>query len=348
VFVSGAIGIEPGSTDIVGIHQQTKGNLENLGDVLKAAGLGFEDVVSANVFLADARHYDGMNEVFREFFSENPPARATVEAAIVVPNALTEISFVAADPQVRRSFIVPEGWPQPAAPFSWGVLAGDTLFLAGMVGIDPRSGEMAGGGIDSQAEQTFKNIGEVLAAAGMGFQDVVSARVYLADSRDFSAMNDVFRSVFTKEPPARATVQARLANPALKIEVQCIAVKSGSRTVVGEVRPGAPFSPAILAGDFLYISGMVGRGPAGLQPGDVKAQTKQTLANLLSTLQAAGLGFQDVVEGGVFISDVRFYDAMNEAYQEVIPDSPPARATVGAPLMSPQALVEIMMIARRK
>ena len=140
VFVSGAIGIEPGSTNIVGIQQQTRVNLENLGAVLKEAGLGFEDVVSANVFLADARHYDGMNEAFREFFPENPPARATVESAIVIPNALTEISFVAVDSDVRRTFIVPEGWAQPAAPFSWGVLAEDTLFLAGMVGVDPRSG----------------------------------------------------------------------------------------------------------------------------------------------------------------------------------------------------------------
>lgn len=347
LYVSGAIGIEAGSRSTAGIEDQTRGTLENIGTVLKAAGLDFSDVVSSNVYLADARHYDGMNDVYRVVFPENAPARATVEAEIVIPDALLEVSVVAVSPGVKRKFIVPEGWPQPQAPFSWGVQTGDTLFLAGLVGTNPRTGQVASGGISGQTRQTFQNIGELLSAAGMDYRDVVSARVYLSDTRDFSAMNDVFRTVFTEDPPARATVRARLANPELKIEVQCLAVKSSSRKVVGKVKAGAPFSPAIMASGGLYLSGMVGRGESGFAPGDVKAQTRQTLENLLATLKAGGLGFGDVVEATVFLSDSRFYDDMNEAYSEMIPDSPPARATVGSPLMSPEALVEIMMTARQ-
>ena len=80
LFVSGAIGIEAGSRSTAGIEDQTRGTLENIGTVLKAAGLDFSDVVSSNVYLADARHYDGMNDVYRVVFPENAPARATVEA----------------------------------------------------------------------------------------------------------------------------------------------------------------------------------------------------------------------------------------------------------------------------
>jgi reactive intermediate/imine deaminase len=347
VFVSGAIGIEAGSRSVARIEEQTRGTLENIGSVLEAAGLHFSDVVSANVYLSDARYYDGMNAVYREFFPENPPARATVEAEIVIPDAILEVSVVAVATKVGRKFIIPEGWPQPGAPFSWGIQTGDTLFLAGLVGVDPRSGQIASGGISGQAKQTFKNIGEVLSAAGMDYRNVVSARVYLSDTRDFSAMNDVFRTVFAEQPPARATVRARLANPELKIEVQCLAIKSNSRKVVGEARTGAPFSPAIMANRGLYLSGMVGRGASGFAAGDVKAQTRQTLENLLTTLKAGGLGFEDVVEATVFLSDCRYYDEMNEAYREMIPNAPPARATVGTPLMSPEALVEIMMTARQ-
>ncbi len=347
VFVSGAIGMEPGSRSVAGIEGQTRETLERIGSVLKAAGLDFPDVVSANVYLSDARHYDGMNKAYLQFFPQNAPARATVETEIVIPNALLEISVVAVNPQVKRKFILPEGWVPPGAPFSWGVQIGDMLFVAGLVGADPRSGQRATGGITEQAKQTFENIGEVLSAAGMDFPDVVSARVYLSDTRDFGEMNEVFRTVFPTEPPARATVRARLADPELRIEVQCLAVKSNSRKVVGEVRPGAAFSPAIMVNGGLYLSGMVGRGVSGFAPGDVKAQTRQTLENLLNTLRAGGLGFEDVVEATVFLSDSRYYDIMNEVYREMIPHAPPARATVGTPLMSPEALVEIMMTARK-
>jgi 2-iminobutanoate/2-iminopropanoate deaminase len=92
---------------------------------------------------------------------------------------------------------------------------------------------------------------------------------------------------------------------------------------------------------------MVGRGASGFEPGDVKAQTRQTLENLLATLKAGNMDFGDVVDATVFLSDSRYYDAMNEAYSEMIPHAPPARATVGTALMSPEALVEIMMTARR-
>jgi 2-iminobutanoate/2-iminopropanoate deaminase len=320
--------------------------LEYLESVLNEAGLGLSDVVSSNVYLADARHYEGMNEAYREFFPKNAPARATVEAEIVIPDALLEISVVAAAREVERKFIVPDGWPQPGAPFSWGVQAGGTLFVAGLVGSDPRTGQIDPGGISQQAKQTFENIGDVLSAAGMDYGDVVSARVYLSDTREFGAMNDVFRTFFTKDPPARATVRARLANPDLRIEVQCLAVKSSSRRVVGVIRPGAPFSPAIMAGKWLYLSGMVGRGSSGFAAGDVRAQTRQTLENLLATLKAGGLSFGNVVDATVFLGDSRYYDEMNEAYSEMIPNAPPARATVGTPLMSPEALVEIMMTAR--
>jgi reactive intermediate/imine deaminase len=347
VYVSGAIGIEAGSERVAGIEAQTQRTLENIGSVLEKAELGFSDVVSANVYLADARHYDGMNAVYRKFFPRDPPVRATVEAEIVIPGALLEVSVIASTSKSSKRLIVPEGWPNPRAPFSWGIQSGDTLFLAGLVGVNPRSGQVAPGGISGQAKQTFENIGEVLSAAGMDYRDVVSARVYLSDTREFGAMNGVFRTVFTEKPPARATVRARLANPDLRIEVQCLAVKSESREVIGKVKAGAPFSPAIMANKGLYLSGMVGRGASGFAAGDVKAQTRQTLENLLATLEAGGLGFRDVVDATVFLSDSRYYDEMNEAYQEMIPNAPPARATVGASLMSPRALVEIMMTARQ-
>jgi 2-iminobutanoate/2-iminopropanoate deaminase len=163
-------------------------------------------------------------------------------------------------------------------------------------------------------------------------------------------MNDAYKSFFPQPRPARATVRARLMNPIFDSEIQCVAVKDAGRSRVaaeGQGRPDSPFSPAIQVGDFLYLAGFVGRGAEGFAAGDVSAQTRQTLARLQATLAAAGMDFSNVVNAQVYLTDIRHYGDMNAVYAEVLPKPPPARATVGAPLMSPDALVEIMMVAVR-
>jgi 2-iminobutanoate/2-iminopropanoate deaminase len=139
-------------------------------------------------------------------------------------------------------------------------------------------------------------------------------------------------------------------NSTFKTEIQCVAVKDPNRKVVvaeGATRSSSPFSPAIQVGNRLFLAGFVGRGPDGYAAGDVKAQTRQTLANLEATLAAAGMDLTNVVDATVYLSDIRYYQAMNEVYREIMPTPPPARATIGAQLMSPDALVEIMMLATK-
>jgi 2-iminobutanoate/2-iminopropanoate deaminase len=77
----------------------------------------------------------------------------------------------------------------------------------------------------------------------------------------------------------------------------------------------------------------------------VKEQTRLTLQNLKAALNAGGLDFKDVVETMVYLTDIRYFQAMNEVYREMVGSPPPARATVGAQLMAPEALVEIVMLA---
>ena len=193
----------------------------------------------------------------------------------------------------------------------------------------------------------MENVGAVLAAAGLGYGDVVGCRVYLPDARDFAALNEVYPTFFAgAAPPARATVRARLVDPRWKVEIQCRAVAGGERRAV--LPPGATprkvFSPAIRVGDRLFLSGMVGRGPEGYPP-VAGAQTRVVLERLAATLAAADMSFRDVVDATVFLADIRHYAAMNEVYREMVGSPPPARATVGTQLMSPEALVEIQMTA---
>ncbi len=350
LFLSGAIGNQPGTVKVTGdVATQTRQTLANLAAVLEAAKMDFSRVLDANVFLSDSRHFPAMAEVYSEHLGHVLPTSTTVEADIAIPGAITEIAMIAARPGVEIRTISPEGWPKTAKSFSWGKLAGDTLFVAGMVSNDPTTGELVAGDITVQTLQVMKNIGKVLTAADMSFEDVVACSVYLADPRDYSAMNQAYGRSFTNLPPARATVRARLVNPSLDIEIQCRAVRGGHNKQVapaGYKASGRPLSPAIEAGDRLFLSGMVGRGPEGYPQG-VEAQTRTALDRLQATLAAAGLGFDDVEMATVFLTDIRHYGIMNEIYRQVVGSPPPARATVGSVLMSPDALVEIQMTARR-
>ncbi len=227
---------------------------------------------------------------------------------------------------------------------------GKTLFIAGATSRNPETYEPVPGNMAAQTRQVMENIGSVLRATDMGYSDIASCKVFLDDPRQFRAMNEVYASFFPERPPARATISAGLMNPIFRSEIQCVAVRATDRRVVmapGAVRPRSPYSPAIEVDDRLFLAGMLGRGPNGYAPGDVEAQTRQTLENLRATLAAAGMSFANVVEATVFMADIRRHDVVIRILQEVM-DTPGVSTTVvGSRLMSAEAIVEIMMTAAR-
>ena len=109
-------------------------------------------------------------------------------------------------------------------PFSDGILAGNTLYVAGQEGTDDQS-KLVAGGITAETKAALDNIQKVIKAAGFDLKDIVSVTVYLADIKEFGDMNKVYREFMPDPKPARATIQAAgLVNNA-RIEVSAIAVK---------------------------------------------------------------------------------------------------------------------------
>ena len=94
----------------------------------------------------------------------------------------------------------------------------------------------------------------------------------------------------------------------------------------------------------MYLAGMVGRGPEGIAKGDIEAQTRQTLANLGATLAAAGMGFGNVTAMHVFLPHIEHAAEVGSILDHLI-GSGPSRTVMGAGLMGPDNLVEIMMLA---
>lgn len=114
---------------------------------------------------------------------------------------------------------------KPIAPYSPGVAANGFVFVSGQVGIDPATGKMAEG-IEAQTEQTLKNLLAVLEAAGLGAADVVKTTVFLADIKDFAAMNGAYAKVFQSDCPARSAFQiACLPGSGALVEIEAIAAR---------------------------------------------------------------------------------------------------------------------------
>ena len=112
-------------------------------------------------------------------------------------------------------------------------------------------------------------------------------------------------------------------------------------------KPIGPYSPAIRAGNFLFISGQVGFDPAtgALIDGDISAQTDQVMRNIGALLEAAGADFAHVVRTTVFLADMGEFAKMNEVYARYVVDPPPARSTVQVARLPRDARVEIDVIA---
>ena len=109
-----------------------------------------------------------------------------------------------------------------------------------------------------------------------------------------------------------------------------------------------PYSQAIRTGDTVYCSGQIGLDPAtGELVDGVEAQAERALRNLAAVLDAAGLGFDDVVKTTIFLADVNDFGTVNGIYGKHMPDPPPARSTIGVGALPRGARVEIEMIARR-
>jgi 2-iminobutanoate/2-iminopropanoate deaminase len=123
----------------------------------------------------------------------------------------------------ERRALAADGAPRALGPYSQAVVAGDLVFCAGQVGLDPASARLVAGGIEAETARAIENLAAVLAAAGLGLGDVVKTTVFLADLGEFAAMNAVYGRYFTAPYPARATVQVAALPAGARVEIEAIA-----------------------------------------------------------------------------------------------------------------------------
>lgn len=123
--------------------------------------------------------------------------------------------------RTQPEFLTPFG--APVNPFSPAVRAGNTLYLAGQIGTD-ESGALVKGGIDAETRQTMQNIVRVLDATGSSMERVVKCTVFMADMKEWPAMNVVYATFFPKNKPARSAMGATGLALNARVEIECIAM----------------------------------------------------------------------------------------------------------------------------
>jgi len=113
--------------------------------------------------------------------------------------------------------------PAPIGPYSQAVQKGNTLYVSGQIAPDPISGELNLSTISAETELVMKNLGEVLKAANMTYENVLKCSIFLSDMKNFSEVNEIYGKYFTTNPPARETVAVKTLPKNVNVEISCIA-----------------------------------------------------------------------------------------------------------------------------
>lgn len=234
------------------------------------------------------------------------------------------------------------------------IKAGAFVYVSGMMAADVK------GDITAQTKQIFENLGAVLKQTGSSVDNIAVAIVTLQRESDLPAVDEVFRAHFKGDPPARTTLLGNMVRPGALLEIAVTAIPNGGpRKAIlpaGWKKPTTPYSYAIQSGDTLFLSGMVSRNYTDLSPvpGDLSAQTKKAMDNTVELLKAAGMTFEDTVNGRVSLRNVAEAEVANKIYtsywdvkdptSQGVVTGPPARGAGGAATPGPYD-VQVTFIA---
>ncbi|TDF83897.1 RidA family protein [Pseudomonas sp. H9] len=225
--LSAQLPIDPGTGKLVagGIKQQTEQCLENIKAILESIDVPFDDIVKITLFLKNLSDADAVNEVYSTFFPDSAiartaayvPARTLVAASALPLGALVQIEAVVSHgdgtpPQAveDRHGIVIKANNTSSAPLC--ALSTQTVafshynHLSAQLPLDPKTGQLATGGVKEQAGQCLKNIKAIVESINHAMEDVVKINLYLKNIDDVAAVDEVYTSFFPTAVPARRTV----------------------------------------------------------------------------------------------------------------------------------------------
>lgn len=362
------------------IEIQTEYILKNLAAILETAGADLSNVVKTEVFLAHPKHLHGLDRVWREFFPTDPPARTTIEVGpnLLIPGALVEVHAIAITPEgtVRKQVIAPDGIPVPTEHCSPAVKAGPFLFHSGLPATDFKTGIPVGkdpdfpyyrSNAEDQIEFVLSSMERCAQAAGTTLKHAVKSQHYHVDRNDFHEIDRIWKK-YMPVPPPRSSMQIKgFMLPAALTTANLITLIPDGQHQKEEVHydkqfhpsmRGVHFSPAIRAGEWVFLAGQVAsdfKTPVfGVHPkmpyygSDIEIQTEYVLRNLKELLEHCGSSLEHVVNAHIYLLDIEDYRGFERVYRRMLPSNPPATTVIPSTgIMFDGPIIEIDFIAIR-
>ncbi len=238
-----------------------------------------------------------------------------------------------------KKFLTNDG-SRPTGLFAPGVMVGKTVYIAGKGDYRPKEE------FPTKVRNCLAEVEKTLKVGGLDLSNVVSASCYLEDPQNYDKFNEVYAEFFPNRPPARTTLGVPNVPGDSRVEITCIAYTDKAEIKQIGTPPGRPYSPGILAGTTLYISGKGDQLPDGSHPATLEEQVRQAMKNVGSVLKDAGLDYRNVVFSNVYIDNYANYGIVNKVYSEFFDfGNEPARATVFTDWIPGGSHVEITCIA---
>ncbi len=233
LYVSGKGDHLPDGSHPKTFEDQVRQAMKNVETTLKQAGLDFRHVVMSHVFLDKTADLAAANKVYGEFFERgSEPACATVFVDWVPGGSHVEVTCIATTDLAARKVVRPAGLKEvpadagvAASPAVW---AGNTLYLSGLTGFNPKGGALAAG-LGEQVHQTARNHTEILEAAGLKLDDIVSGCVYLRDMKDYQDMNAIYRQYYSRGPGVRTCLMPTSGGERKDVQVRSSFIAARTR-----------------------------------------------------------------------------------------------------------------------
>lgn len=313
--------------------------MNNLKRGLAAEGLTFNHVVSAQVWLTDLAQYDAMNAIYKTFFETIVPTRTTLGVSALPGGGVVQIAMVA-----YTGTKTTIGGPAAALnslPFSPAILAGDTLYLSGQIGLDPATGQLVEGDLATHVDQALENIERLLKAADMDFSHVVSSYLYLQDVDQFAAASAAYLTRITQEPrPARMPMGVAALPRDSPVEITMIASRKTRQERRGADQPASgAYSRGLLSDGVMHLAGVFRRA------GSLAEQVNSCIAWIKPILAAGSMSLRDVVEVRVYLADMQDYPQVAAAYRRHFPEDPPTLAVVAVPKLPAKSRLMMGLVA---
>jgi reactive intermediate/imine deaminase len=271
-----------------------------------------------------------------------------------ISRAVVALLFINALTAADKSAVTPPGI-KPIGPYSPGILTRDFLYVSGQ-GAKNAQGQVPDG-VEAQLRQMFENVKTIVEGAGLTMAHVVYTQVYLSDASDEGPLNKVWKEYFPKSRPARSTIGIGKL-PGTPVEMSAVAIRDLARrkpVVPAGYPASSPLSPAVIAGDRMYLSGFLGRDiNTGRIPEDPAAQVDLAFDRMKATLEAAGIDLRHMVFVNPYLTSKMPAGVMNKAYAKRFEfGNTPARATIQVAGLPSGASIEftgvaVMDLAKRR